>query len=286
MAKKEKMVQKEPKVEKAFEETFEEVAVETPPVVKQPKRKEPTREIINDWVIKDRIYLLKDGSTPLTFSIRANNIYYFDKEKGYEREIMLTETQHTPFVEEFKGQIRPGRIMFRNGVLHIPKSKVNFQKFMSIYHPKVNKLWYEVKPTARAANQLDVLNIELDAMIEARNLDIDMVEAIMRVELGSKVSKMTSKELKRDILIFAKNKPKLFLDLCRDENIHLRNIGIKATEMGVIRLSSDQRTFIWASNDRKLMNVPFDEHPYSALAAWFKTDEGMEVLQYVEKELK
>ena len=78
------MVQKEPKVEKAFEETFEEVAVETPPVVKQPKRKEPTREIINDWVIKDRIYLLKDGSTPLTFSIRANNIYYFDKEKGYE----------------------------------------------------------------------------------------------------------------------------------------------------------------------------------------------------------
>ena len=47
----------------------------------------------------------------------------------------------------------------------------------------------------------------------------------------------------------------------------------------------DQRTFMWGSNDRKLMNVPFDEHPYSALAAWFKTDEGMEIYSNIEKRL-
>ena len=35
----------------------------------------------------------------------------------------------------------------------------------------------------------------------------------------------------------------------------------------------------------KLMTVPFNEHPYSALAAYFKTDEGMEVLRAVEKQL-
>ena len=33
------------------------------------------------------------------------------------------------------------------------------------------------------------------------------------------------------------------------------------------------------------MTVPFDEHPYSALAHWFKTDEGMEVFKNVEKRL-
>jgi hypothetical protein len=31
--------------------------------------------------------------------------------------------------------------------------------------------------------------------------------------------------------------------------------------------------------------VPFEEHPYNALAAWFKTDEGMDVLKVVEKQL-
>jgi len=50
-------------------------------------------------------------------------------------------------------------------------------------------------------------------------------------------------------------------------------------------LSPDQRTFTWGSNDRKLMIVPFDENPYSALAAWFKTDEGVEVFRSIEKRL-
>ena len=128
--------------------------------------------------------------------------------------------------------------------------------------------------------------MEADAIIAARNLDIDMAEAIMRVEVGSRVSEMSSKELKRDLLIYAKNNPYLFLDLLEDDNIQLRNFGIKATEMGLLRLSNDQRTFSWGSNNRKLMNVPFDEHPYTALAAWFKTDEGMEIYTTIEKQLK
>ena len=70
-----------------------------------------------------------------------------------------------------------------------------------------------------------------------------------------------------------------------DENINIRNMGIKAVENNIITLSSDQRTFEWASTGRKLITVPFDENPYSALAAWFKTDEGVEVLKTIEKKL-
>ena len=97
---------------------------------------------------------------------------------------------------------------------------------------------------------------------------------------------MSSKELKRDLLLYAKRNPELFLELVSDDNVSLRNFGIKATEMGILKLSNDQRTFLWGSNDRKLLNVPFDEHPYSALAAWFKTDEGMEIYANIEKQLK
>ena len=128
--------------------------------------------------------------------------------------------------------------------------------------------------------------MEIEALNTARDLDIDLAEAVLRVESGSRVSEMSSKELKRDLLLYAKKNPKLFLELVNDDNVHLRNIGIKATELGILTLSQDQRTFSWTSNDRKLMNVPFDEHPYSALAAWFKTDEGMEIFSNIEKKLK
>ena len=117
-------------------------------------------------------------------------------------------------------------------------------------------------------------------------MDIDMAEAIMRAEIGSKVSELSSKELKRDLLVFAKRNPKLFLELADDENVMLRNFGIKAVEEGILKLSHDQRYFSWASNGRKLLTIPFDEHPYSALAVWFKTDEGMEIYSNIEKRFR
>ena len=146
--------------------------------------------------------------------------------------------------------------------------------------------FYEWKPEEEAMTEVDVLELEIEALNAAMNLDIDMVEAVMRVEVGSRVSDMSSKELKRDLLLYAKKNPYLFLELVNDDNVQLRNVGIRATERGLIKLSSDQRTFKWASNDRKLMTVPFDEHPYSALASWFKTDECMEVFKNIEKRLQ
>ena len=51
------------------------------------------------------------------------------------------------------------------------------------------------------------------------------------------------------------------------------------------RMYEDQRSFSWGSNSRKLMEVPFDENPYSAFAAWLKTDEGVEVYKSIQKRL-
>ena len=283
------MTKKTKKVEVEEPQIKEEVAVETAPVVKQPKvtRKEPSYKKAEDgWEIKNRTYYLRNGLKPLSYMIKSANIYYFDEEKGYERELKYCENQKTPFVDEMKGDQRVEHIIFRGGTLLVEKEKVVLQKLLSLYHPHRNKLFQEYVPEVIAENQMETLELEVDALLAARTLDIETAEAVMRVEYGSKVSKMSSKELKRDLLVFARRNPLLLLELISDENVVLRNFGIKATELGILNLSQDQRTFSWGSNNRKLMNVPFDEHPYSALAAWFKTDEGMEIYSNIEKRLK
>ena len=238
------------------------------------------------WEMKDRTYVLKGSKTPITHMIPSSNIFWFDEEKGYERELKNTTNQKSPFVDEMLGgQHRMSHIVFEDGILIVPKQKQVLQKLLSLYHPLKDVLYSEYNPVAEATYEVDNVELELEAMNAAVAMDIDMAEAIMRVEIGSKVSKMSSKELKRDLLMFAKNNPNLFLNLANDDNVHLRNIGVKATEMNIIKLSPDQRTFSWASNDRKLCTVPFDEHPYSALASWFKTDEGMEVFSTIEKRM-
>ena len=261
----------------------------TPLVVEQPKVETPVMEKPlpnkDKWEVKDRQYFLRKGNKPLSYTVKSANVYWFDEEKGFERELKYCSNQRTCFVDEMKGDQRLEHITFRAGMLQVPREKVILQKLLSLYHPHRNKLFYEWKPEVEAIDEVESLELEIEALNAAQNLDIDMAEAVMRVEVGSRVNEMSSKELKRDLLLYAKRNPVLFLELVNDDNVALRNFGIKATEMKIIKLSSDQRTFSWGSNDRKLMNVPFDEHPYSALAAWFKTDEGMEIYSNIEKRL-
>ena len=254
--------------------------VAAPIVVEKPKKSKPS------WEIKDRVYYLNGNKKPLSRSIKSSGVYWFDEEKGFERELKYCENQRTPFVDEMIGDQRLSHIVFRNGALFVPREKTVLQKMLSLYHPNLEKIYHEHKPKVIAENELTQLEFEIEALMVAKDLDIDMAEAVMRAEIGSGVSEMSSKELKRDLLLYAKRNPELFLELVNDDNVQLRNFGIKATELNIIKLSSDQRHFMWGSNDRKLMTIPFDEHPYSALASWFKTDEGMEVYTNIEKRLQ
>ena len=70
---------------------------------------------------------------------------------------------------------------------------------LSLYHPLKGKLYDEFSAVEQAEDDLDILLLQNDAVNAARNIDIDQAEAIMRVEIGSEVSKMSSKELKRDL---------------------------------------------------------------------------------------
>jgi hypothetical protein len=257
--------------------------------MEETKEKKSTKKI-DTWEYKDRNYYLLGSKTPLTYTIMSKHsrrypCVWFDPEKGYERELRYATNQKSIFVDEQKGSSTLAHIVFDGGHLHVKKEKRNLQEFLA-KHPHNGVLFAEFDPIVEAEDQYDYLETELEAMNIATSMDIDQLEAILRVEIGTSVNKLSSKELKRDGLLFAKNNPKLFLDLAQDENIILRNFAIRATEAKIISIADDQRTIKWTTNGRKLMTVPFDENPYSAMAAWFKTDEGLEVYKSIDKKLK
>lgn len=252
------------------------------PVQKQPSAPK--------WEYKERTYYLSTGKSPLIFTLTAKHsgrkpLLWFDKESGYQRELRYATNQASPFVDEQKGQATLGRIVFKNGVLTVKKEDVALQKLLSLYHPLKNKVYKELDKQANSINELDWIEFELEALTMAKNIDIEHAEAILRSEFGEKVTTLSTSELKRDLMIFAKRNPALFIELANDESIQLRNVGAKAVEAGILKLSADQRTFTYGESNRKLMTVPFDEHPYSALAAYFKTDDGMEVYKAILKKL-
>tara|TARA_Y100000401_G_scaffold68619_1_gene54972 strand:- start:1459 stop:2241 length:783 start_codon:yes stop_codon:yes gene_type:complete len=242
------------------------------------------------WEIKDRQYYLKGLGSPLTYvlqskSTRKKPMLWFDEEKGINREMRYASNQNSIFMDEQDNNAILQHIIFEDGVLFVPKTNQPLQKLLSLYHPKKGYVYEEKDEVAEAKEQLVSIETEMEALNTAVSIDIEQAEAILRVELGSQVSNMSSSEIKRDLYLLARKNPVLFLNLVKDDNVGLRNTAIKAVELGVIKLSQDQRSFSWASNDKKLMEVPFDENPYSAFAAWLKTDEGVEVYKSIQKKI-
>ena len=124
----------------------------------------------------------------------------------------------------------------------------------------------------------------MEALNLVQTLDIEHLEAIMRTELGSTVSTMSSRELKRDAYRFAKSQPALFIEISEDEDIKLRNLANRAVEQGVILLTDDNTVFKFA-NGKKILTVPFEQHPYAALSQYFKTDDGVMLMKSLTKKL-
>ena len=141
----------------------ETVVVEAPlpepkPIVKKQVAKKDT------WEIKDRQYYLSGNLTPVSCSIRSSNIFWFDEEKGYEREIKITSNQRTPFVDEMVGDQRLEHVVFRNGTLYVPKNKVILQKILSLYHPDRGRKFHEKDYQQEAVSEIYSLELEIDAL--------------------------------------------------------------------------------------------------------------------------
>ena len=250
------------------------------------------KRIINpekDWEIKDRVYILSGNKSPISWTIQSKHtlrkpLFWFDENTGENKEIRYATNQKSLFVSEQEGYVTLGHVIFLDGIIEVPRQQQALQKLLSIYHPLSGELWTEIDEVAEATDEIESLELELEALNLVKTLDVEHLEAIMRTELGSSVTDLTSKELKRDAYRFAQNDPELFIELSQDEDIKLRNLANRAVEMGILNLTDDNTVFKLA-NGKKVMTVPFDQHPYGALAAYFKTDEGVDLMKSIMKKI-
>lgn len=240
---------------------------------------------MKNWEIKDRTYVLRNGMSPLTYKIKSTGLLHFDENKGVNREIRYAANQKSLFIDEQDGFAKLQHVVFLDGVLMVPRTQPLLQKLLSLYHPDRLNLWEEIDNVKEAVDDISIIELELEALKLVQELDVEHLEAILRTEIGSDVTTMSSKEIKRDCYLFAKNDPELFIEVAKDEDIKLRNLANRCVEAGIVKLTDDNTVFKWSTNGKKIMTVPFDEHPYAAFARFLKTDEGVDVMKAIEKKL-
>ena len=240
----------------------------------------------------DKTYKLKSDATPISFTLPSRNtsrypLLYFDEEQNINRPLRYARNQKSPFEDEQDGNFLLEPIIFDDGFLTVPRTNPVLQQFLH-YHPLNGNAFVEVNKTVDAAKQVEDLNFEVDALIEARQLSIEQLEVVSRVMFQKDVTNVSTAELRRDVLIYAKKEPRSFLEILNDPLLKLQSNVQLFFAHNLLQFRNGQRE-VWfntKSNKKKMMSIPFGEDPYETVALFLKSDDGLEVLKFLEISLK
>ncbi len=237
----------------------------------------------------NKTYKLTKEAAPLSFMLPTRNsrrypLMHFDEVKGENRALRYARNQKSPFEDEQDGNAIVEPVIFEDGFLHVSRTNPVLQEFLH-YHPMNGSKFVEVNTEKDAQKEMDVLNSRVDALIEARQLDIEQVESVARVLFNTDVSRTTSAELRRDILIFAEQEPAQFLNAVKDPTLKLNSLVQEFFSHKVLIFKNNKKDvyFNTPKNKKRMLNLPFGEDPYYVISSYLQTDDGVDILNFLEK---
>ena len=241
-------------------------------------------------IIADKVYKLKIGN-PLSYTLASRNhprfpLMWFDEKNNQNRALRYSVNQKSPFEDEQDGNAIIEPIIFEDGFLRVPRTNPVLQQFLH-YHPLNGNIFIEVDKEKDASVEVDDLNTEVDALVEARQLTLDQIETLTRVLFGKDPSTVSTAELKRDILVYAKTNPREFLNVLNDPDLKFQ-AKVRLffeNKLLILRNSEKEVWFNTITNKKKMLSVPFGEDPYGMVTHYLQSDEGLDSLKMLESSL-
>lgn len=208
---------------------------------------------------------------------------WFDEEKNQNRALRYAVNQKSPFEDEQDGNAIIEPILFEDGFLSVSRTNPVLQQFLH-YHPLNGTVFIEVDEQKEAGTEVEDMNIEIDAMVAARELSIEQIETLTRVMFGKDPSVVPTEILKRDILVYAKSEPRDFLNILNDPELQFQAKVRLFFDNRLLALRNNDKE-VWfntSTNKKKMLSVPFGEDPYEMTGHYLQSDEGLDALKMLE----
>lgn len=236
-------------------------------------------------------YRLKRDVAPLSYMLASRHssrfpLLHFDDETGVNKPLRYARNQKSPFEDEQDGNAILEPVVFEDGFLTVPMNNQVLQKFLH-YHPQNGMVFEEINHARDAQEELELAEMQLNAQIMAKELSVDKLVTVCRVFLGGSVDKMSSAELKRDVLMYSKASPEEFMSILEDPLLEMQDNVIQMFSSEVLQFKNNQKDvhFNYKKNQKRMLTVPFGEDPYYIVASYFQSDEGLETYKMLKKTL-
>jgi hypothetical protein len=248
-----------------------------------PKKLENADDLpeFQNWVEKDRIYVLCTGFSSLSHGIKDRHkknspLMY----KG--RSLRYSSSQASFFMDKQVGDVLLNYISIENGTLVVLKDNTNLQKFLAI-HPDNGVVFKEFDPQQQSKAAFEIQDLKVTAHILAKSLDTATLVAVAMLMCKNYSESQDMYTIKTNLYNEIEADPKTFIRLANDRSLKLKSIGRIAVFRGLLKFA-DYR--FYDEDNNVICESKRNENEYEALAAYFATSEGRNLYEYLSSKIE
>lgn len=242
--------------------------------------------------LTDKTYRLKLDAAPLTYILptrhtRRSSLLYFDPKTNSNRALRYASNQKSPFEDEQDGNVVLEPVIFEDGFLTVKATNPILQEFLYL-HPHRDRVFEEVNEEKEAKADIASLEVEVEALIAAKQLSLSQLEMVNKVLFGTNVDTVSTAELKRDVLVYARREPQHFLEVLNDPQLTLNAKVNTFFEKGLLKFRNNRKDIFYntLSSKKKMLTVPFGEDPYYIASSYLQSEDGIDALKMLESNLE
>lgn len=236
-----------------------------------------------------KVYRLKKDMAPLSYMLPSRHssrypLMWFDEEKGINKPLRYARNQKSPFEDEQDGNAILETIVFEDGMLTVQRDNQVLQEFLAL-HPQKDDIYEEVNNEKDAAKELDYYNSELDAQILAKELPLEKLIIVAKAIFGASVDRMTTPEIKRDILVYAKYNSQEFTDTVNDPMLDLQHTVDLFFEERILSSKGNSVYYNLKNNKKLMLAVPPNVERSFVVASFLQSDDGLAMFTILKNAL-
>ena len=252
----------------------------TKPVAKTKKAvKRPTKKAAP----KPSTFVITKGGG-IYYKIKQKGIIVFDETEGYNREIRYVRGERSIFLDEQSKSAVLTPIVFRDGRLVVQPNEVELAKYLRS-HPdnKSNNgsVFFEVSDESNAEATVENEFLVHDAIGLIRSSSI---EELMPMVLSYGIdSSMTSMEIKKELLKFAKANAKSFMELFDSPVVQIKADVLTAVDFQILVSKPDG--MYWGDNNALISPTPMGQNTIEVFTRYLMTERGNAVRDELQRQI-
>jgi hypothetical protein len=234
-----------------------------------------------NWVVKDRIYVLCTGHSSLSHGIkdrhkRNSPLMY----KG--RALRFSTSQASFFMDKQAGDVLLSYLSIDEGKLIVPQENTHLQKFLAI-HPDNGIVFKEFDPEEESRKTYDAQNVKIDAYILSKKIDDFTRDSVAMLMCKGYTEKWEEYTIRKNLNNEIEANPKLFIKLAQDPALKHKTVGKISVLRGYLKYVNFK---FLDENDQIICEPKMHENEYDALATYFLSNTGRSLFEYLRHKIE